>query len=85
MFNFPQGFNTKQVIHYIQIARAKRFQQFDYGPESNREVYGAESPPEYPVWEIDIPFQIVYSPKDAFFGTMVQSSVNGFKNCIVLL
>lgn len=59
-------------MHYVQMERAKNFQQYDYGAETNRKIYGRNRPPGYPVSKIDVPFQIVCSPSDAFFGCKVR-------------
>lgn len=54
-------------MHYRQMERAKSFQMYDYGPQTNKKMYGKERPPEYPVSRIEVPFQIIYSAYDAFF------------------
>ncbi|XP_054258151.1 lipase lipl-4-like isoform X2 [Macrosteles quadrilineatus] len=44
----PAGIATKVLHHYIQIAKARTFQQFDYGLEENRRRYHTSGlPPEY--------------------------------------
>uniref|UniRef100_A0A1B6EZE8 Lipase n=1 Tax=Cuerna arida TaxID=1464854 RepID=A0A1B6EZE8_9HEMI len=43
----PAGISTKVVLHYLQIARAKKFQQYDYGTIENQEYYRSTQPPEY--------------------------------------
>lgn len=58
-------------MHYCQIAKDGKFQQYDYGTEGNEERYGSENPPEYPVSEIKVPFQIIYSDDDQYFGSNV--------------
>lgn len=53
------------------MACAKNFQQYDYGPTTNKEMYGTEQPPEYTVSEIGVPFLIIYSDHDAVFDHKV--------------
>ncbi|XP_046662961.1 lipase 1-like [Homalodisca vitripennis] len=43
----PAGISTKVVLHYLQIAKAKKFQQYDYGTTENQQYYRASQPPEY--------------------------------------
>ncbi|XP_054285362.1 lipase 3-like [Macrosteles quadrilineatus] len=43
----PAGISTKVLQHYVQIARAHKFQQFDYGAVGNRRRYRSDAPPEY--------------------------------------
>lgn len=80
-FNLLQNGNVKQMIHYIQMAKVQRFQQYDYGTEGNEQHYGSKYPPEYPVSEIKVPFQIIYSDKDVFFGPDVRLE----KKCLMRL
>lgn len=43
----PAGSSTKLLLHYIQIARGKRFQKFDYGKYDNLVKYNSTMPSEY--------------------------------------
>ena len=44
--HYPAGSSIKCLMHFIQIFRAKQFQEYDYGPTMNRRLYGAVNPPE---------------------------------------
>lgn len=61
----------KQLLHFAQMSKVKRFQQYDYGLRRNKKIYGTEYPPEYPVSDIEVPFQIIYSEKDYLVGSQV--------------
>ncbi|XP_054259396.1 lipase 3-like [Macrosteles quadrilineatus] len=60
----PAGISVKVILHFIQIACAKRFQQFDYGSRGNRQMYGSTQPPQYDLQRIQLPVYLVYSDKD---------------------
>ena len=54
----PGGTSKKNLLHWIQIKKSKKYAKFDYGSkEENMKIYGQEFPPEYDVnnlkkWEI---------------------------------
>lgn len=55
MGHFPAGTSMKNVIHYAQIMKAKRFQLYDYDqPEQNYMHYGSKMPPEVPLKKIQL-------------------------------
>ncbi|KAL9707285.1 hypothetical protein quinque_010803 [Culex quinquefasciatus] len=62
----PAGASVLQLLHYIQIYNAKRFQQFDYGPEENLRRYNSTIPPEYPLHRITTPIHLYTSDYDNF-------------------
>jgi len=43
------GTSTKNLLHWIQMIRTKRFRPFDYGRAVNFQVYGEAEPPDYDV------------------------------------
>ena len=43
---------VKDVQHYAQVVRSKRFQYFDYGKERNQQKYGQDTPPAIPLENI---------------------------------
>lgn len=53
--HFPSGTSTKCIEHYSQIWNAKHYQYFDYGKEKNKEKYGQDSPPDFPLQNIKVP------------------------------
>ncbi|XP_030024013.2 lipase 1 [Manduca sexta] len=44
---FPDGTSRKNLAHYAQIGKNKRFAQYDYGREKNLEKYNSDLPPLY--------------------------------------
>lgn len=40
------AFSLKQLNHYLQLQASGKFRQYDYG-QSNQQVYGSPSPPDY--------------------------------------
>ena len=49
----------------IQLLLSRRFQDFDYGPERNMDMYGTPNPPEYNLTRITgIPIGIFYGQTD---------------------
>ncbi|KAL3207490.1 hypothetical protein MRX96_039654 [Rhipicephalus microplus] len=45
----PAGTSVKNMIHFAQLVREKRFQKFDYGSSKNMAIYGQRTPPVYNV------------------------------------
>ncbi|CAK1579878.1 unnamed protein product [Parnassius mnemosyne] len=43
----PDSTSIKNLIHYGQVTRTKRFSHFDYGVKKNLVLYNSSSPPEY--------------------------------------
>ncbi|XP_063240083.1 lipase 1-like [Bacillus rossius redtenbacheri] len=56
--------SIKAVEHILQIMRAGRFQQFDYGAASNLRRYGTKTPPAYNLSAVSARVAIVYSSGD---------------------
>lgn len=50
----PGGSSKKNLEHWLQCAKAKKMQLFDYGEEENLKKYGTEQPPEYNKYNIRI-------------------------------
>lgn len=55
--------------HYFQMMRDRKFQQFDYGEDKNREKYGHNKPPEYDLEKIQVP-QFFFLGKNDKIGTI---------------
>lgn len=67
------GCSRRQVIHFGQIGRAKRFQQYDWGNETNHKKYATSKPPEIKVRDIkNVPI-VLYVGEDDSFSTIEDS------------
>lgn len=64
MGHIAAGFSTKQLIHYLQLARVDRFQQFDYGENENLFRYGNGNPPEYNLNNVKAKISLRYAQND---------------------
>ncbi|XP_053698632.1 lipase 1-like [Sabethes cyaneus] len=60
----PAGASTKQLIHYIQIARSGLFRQYDYGKRGNLQTYSDWKPPTYNLNSSLAPVIIFYALND---------------------
>lgn len=61
----PAGSSIKQLMHYAQNVRSKRFQKYDYDSAiANYRVYGSWKPPLYRVENIRAPIVFFYAVKD---------------------
>ncbi|CAH1105288.1 unnamed protein product [Psylliodes chrysocephalus] len=64
MAHYPAGAATKQLIHYTQEVNSAKFEQFDYGPIKNYNLYGSIFPPDYDLSKITAPIHFIYSSND---------------------
>ncbi|XP_052863648.1 lipase 1-like [Anopheles cruzii] len=66
----PSGASSKQLVHFVQMHRTGRFQQFDYGRREggNRAHYGADEPPVYNLTAATAPVAIFYGLNDWMVG-----------------
>lgn len=62
----PAGTSVKNMVHFAQLVREKRFQKYDYGRKKNIEIYGQETPPEYNVSRVTAPVGLFWSQSDWF-------------------
>ncbi|KAG8040144.1 hypothetical protein G9C98_000714 [Cotesia typhae] len=62
--HYPQGTSLKTILHYGQIIKNRRFQQYDYGKMINLIKYNDLIPPEYPLNKITTPLIIYYARND---------------------
>lgn len=61
----PAGTSVKNMVHYAQMYKYKKFQMFDYGsPEKNRQHYGMDTPPQYNASAVDVPVAIYWGGND---------------------
>ncbi|KAG2388667.1 hypothetical protein C9374_000106 [Naegleria lovaniensis] len=58
--------SVKVVEHLIQMSTSGRFLAYDYGPETNKKVYGTEKPFDFFDYydKLNIPIYIVYADDD---------------------
>jgi lysosomal acid lipase/cholesteryl ester hydrolase len=63
----PAGTSYKSFLHYEQMYNSHRFQEYDYGIETNIRVYGSPKPPAYDLSTIkDIPIALFFGENDRF-------------------
>nr|XP_037283582.1 lysosomal acid lipase/cholesteryl ester hydrolase-like [Rhipicephalus microplus] len=62
----PAGTSVKNMIHFAQLVREKRFQKFDYGSSKNMAIYGQRTPPVYNVSGVKLPVGLFWSLNDWF-------------------
>ncbi|XP_012941443.1 gastric triacylglycerol lipase [Aplysia californica] len=56
MNHSPAGASVKDIVHFAQIYREKKFLMYDFGsPSENMKHYNQTSPPEYVVTNITVP------------------------------
>ncbi|XP_064488889.1 gastric triacylglycerol lipase-like [Ornithodoros turicata] len=62
----PSGTSVKNLMHYEQLVAGKKAQKFDYGAETNMDVYGQEEPPEYNLDNVKTDVGLFWSKGDQF-------------------
>ncbi|XP_075530848.1 lysosomal acid lipase/cholesteryl ester hydrolase-like [Dermacentor variabilis] len=62
--HFPTGSTYQNFLHYYQIYKARNLVMFDYGISANRQRYGQDTPPPYPMERIRLPIALFPSPGD---------------------
>ncbi|XP_044003507.1 lipase 3-like [Aphidius gifuensis] len=60
----PAGASTRQVIHYAQLIKSKKFRQYDHGFMGNMLSYGKRKPAAYNLKQITAPVVLHYSVND---------------------
>ncbi len=60
----PAGASTKMVVQYGQQVRSGRFAKYDYGRDTNMQVYGQLDPPEYHVENVKVPVATYWGKND---------------------
>lgn len=66
MGHSPAGSSTKQLLHFAQCIKSKKFRAFDYGMIENLFNYGSISPPDYPLDKVNVPCVFIYGENDNF-------------------
>ncbi|EFA10582.1 Lipase 1-like Protein [Tribolium castaneum] len=64
---WPSGTSIFQLKQYLQIASSKKFQMYDYGSKKNKEMYGSEDPPTYPLEDLKLPVHLFYGENDSLY------------------
>ncbi|GMR50767.1 hypothetical protein PMAYCL1PPCAC_20962, partial [Pristionchus mayeri] len=64
MANYPAGTSTWNLLHYFQMASARRIERFDHGSMENLRRYGVEKPPAYDYGLINVPVYHFWSRSD---------------------
>lgn len=79
----PAGSSTKQLFHFGQLTKVKRFQKFDYDKEENRVRYQSDIPPEYKLQNVRTKVSIHYADNDTIvLGTNVQRLIEQLPNVV---
>lgn len=61
----PAGTSVKNMVHFAQMYKYKKFQMFDYGsPEKNKQHYGIDTPPQYNASAFDVPVALYWGGND---------------------
>ena len=48
----PAGTSTKNIAHFGQLVKCGKFAKYDFGSSKNKDVYGSQVAPEYPLQNI---------------------------------
>lgn len=82
--NNPVGTSSQELVHYAQVYNAKNFIRYDYGKEENQERYGQDTPPEYPLEKIRVPFAVFKGKVDELADPKdVQDLIERLRDIIV--
>lgn len=60
----PAGASSRQLVHFGQLYKSKRFLHFDHGWITNKRIYGSFKPPAYNLSNIRTPVFLHYSDND---------------------
>nr|XP_037281537.1 gastric triacylglycerol lipase-like [Rhipicephalus microplus] len=66
MGNTPSGTSMRNLLHYAQLTKTKRFQKFDWGAKKNWQVYKKLLPPRYNLKKVTVPVAIYWGDGDVF-------------------
>lgn len=66
----PAGVSLRQILHFAQLIRTGKFQQFDYDDAYLNTVhYGNETPPEFDLSRVSVDINIYLSNGDSTTAT----------------
>lgn len=60
----PAGTSVKDIVHFAQLIKNKKFQMYDYGEKGNMEKYHAAVPPQYNVTKMETPVALFTATND---------------------
>ncbi|KAI5734684.1 hypothetical protein M8J77_009460 [Diaphorina citri] len=60
----PAGTSFRTFDHLMQLALARKFQHYDFGPKGNLERYGSRNVPQYDLAKVTVPVALFYSVSD---------------------
>ncbi|XP_067005409.2 lipase 1 [Anabrus simplex] len=63
--NLLADVSTKTVLHFSQIETTGKFEQWDFGPEMNMNIYNSSRPPKYDLTKMTVPTELYTSKGDA--------------------
>ncbi|CAH4029021.1 unnamed protein product [Pieris brassicae] len=64
MSHVPAGASTRQIKQYSQAVAANELRKYDFGAETNTQVYGNSQPPRYNMTDVKVPVALYYSDED---------------------
>lgn len=65
----PAGASLKQLFHYGQLIRSRRFCQYDHGMNRNLRIYDRATPPDYNLKNCTAKVAIIYADEDTLATT----------------
>ncbi|ETN75374.1 hydrolase, alpha/beta domain protein [Necator americanus] len=65
----PAATSTKNLLHWVQVVKSRKFEKFDYGKEGNMIEYGEKTPPIYDLRKIETPTFLYWSKDDVLADT----------------
>lgn len=82
----PAGTSTKTIMHWLQLSCSKDFARYDFGtPQLNRQAYGTDAPPSYPLHAIATPVTIVAGGQDFLLDTeRLRKALPNVVDCLVV-
>ncbi|CAJ0598468.1 unnamed protein product [Cylicocyclus nassatus] len=67
--HIPAATSSKNLLHWVQVVRSRKFEKFDYGESGNLAEYGTKFPPTYNLSKIDTPTFLYWSKDDILADT----------------
>jgi len=64
IYHTPDATSLQNIVHFVQMIRANKFQWQDYGPEKNMAHYGQNTPPLYNVTKITTNVTLFWGEND---------------------
>ncbi|XP_029202026.2 gastric triacylglycerol lipase-like [Acropora millepora] len=60
----PAGTSAKNILHWLQMIKSRKFQMYDYGWLRNLKRYGQLTPPKYNVSAMTVPVAVYWAQND---------------------